>query len=90
VKHIRVTAGLFVAVLKPLAVLGPIAGVAAGLACATGGLSASAMPTRGVEVPFTERVILTAADGARSVFATDVGRAWRSVGPAAGSGPAIG
>ncbi len=30
-----------------------------------------ALPARGVEVPFTERVISTTADAARSVFATD-------------------
>ena len=63
-KHSRVTAASFGAVLSPLAVLGPLAGFAASLA--------GALPARGVEVPFTERVISTVADGARSVFATDV------------------
>ncbi|UCC31285.1 MAG: VCBS repeat-containing protein, partial [Phycisphaerales bacterium] len=57
-KHSRVTAGSFAAVL------GPLAGIATSL---TG-----ALPARGVEVPFTERVISTAADGAESVFATDL------------------
>ena len=40
------------------------AGIAVGLA--------GPLPARGVDVPFTERVISTAADGAISVFATDV------------------
>jgi cysteine-rich repeat protein len=64
VKHTRVTAASFAAVFNPLAVLSPLAGIAASLA--------GALPARGAEVPFTERVISTAADGAVSVFATDV------------------
>ncbi len=63
-KHSRVTTGLFAAVLRPLAVLSPLVGSAASLA--------GALPARGVEVPFTEHVISTAADGPSSVFATDV------------------
>ena len=50
--------------MTPLAVLSPLAGIAATL---TG-----ALPARGAEVPFTERVISTTANGAASVFATDV------------------
>ncbi len=46
VKHSRVTAGSFAAVLSPLA------GIAASLA--------GALPARGVDVPFTEHVISTA------------------------------
>ncbi len=65
-KHRRVTAASFAAVL------GQLAGIAASLAGAAGGLSASALPGRGVDVPFTERVISTDARGATSVFATDV------------------
>ncbi len=41
---------------------------AAGMAASLTG----ALPARGGEVPFTEHVISTAADNARSVFATDV------------------
>ncbi len=69
-KHSRVTAASFAGVLNPLAglsplaVLGPLAGIAA---CLTG-----ALPARGGDVPFTEHVISTAANGASSVFATDV------------------
>ncbi len=63
-KHGRVTATSFAAVLNPLAVLGPLAGIAASLA--------GALPARGADVPFTEHVISTTADGATSVFATDV------------------
>ena len=44
------------------AVLGSLAGFAASLA--------GALPARGVDVPFTERVISTNAIAARSVFAT--------------------
>ena len=58
------TAGSFAAVLKPLAVLGPLAGIVASLS--------GALPARGAEVPFTERVISTTAAFARSVFAVDV------------------
>ena len=57
-KHSRITAAWFAAVLSPLA------GIAASLA--------GALPALGGDVPFAERVISTAADGARSVFATDV------------------
>ncbi len=69
-KHSRVTAASFAAVLtplaglRPLAALSPLVGIAASLA--------GALPARGVEVPFTERVISTAANGVYSVFATDV------------------
>ncbi len=63
-KHTRVTAESYAAVSSPLAVLGPLAGIAASLA--------GALPARGGEVPFTEHVISTAADMASSVFATDV------------------
>jgi len=69
-KHTRMTAASFAAVLNPLAgfsplaVLSPLAGLAASL---TG-----ALPARGVDVPFTERVISTTANGAHSVFATDL------------------
>ena len=44
------------------------ASLAAGIAASLAG----ALPARGVDVQFTERVISTTADGARSVFATDV------------------
>ncbi len=44
--------------------LGPLAGMAASLA--------GALPARGGDVPFTERVISTAADRPFSIFATDV------------------
>ncbi len=57
-KQSRVTAASFTAVL------GPLAGIVASL---TG-----ALPARGVDVPFTERPISTAADLALSVFATDM------------------
>ena len=57
-KHSKMIAASFAALLNPLA------GIAASLA---GGL-----PARGQEVPFTERVISTAADQPISVFATDV------------------
>ena len=60
----RATAGSFAAVLNPLAVLSPLAGIAVSL---TG-----VLPARGADVPFTERVISTTADAAFSVFATDV------------------
>ncbi|MCH8252734.1 MAG: VCBS repeat-containing protein, partial [Planctomycetes bacterium] len=64
-KHSRVTAGSFAAALKPqAALLIPLAGLAASLA--------GALPARGQEVAFTEHVISTAADGAWSVFATDL------------------
>ena len=56
------TATSIAAVLNPLAVLSPLAGIAASL---TG-----ALPARGVDVQFTERVISTTADRAVSVFAT--------------------
>ncbi len=54
-KHSRVTAASFAAVLKPLAALSPLVGIAASLA--------GALPARGVDVPFTEHVISTTADG---------------------------
>ena len=57
-KHNRVAAASFAAVL------GPLAGFAASLA--------GALPARGVDVQFTERVISTNAAGAHSVFATDL------------------
>ncbi len=57
-KHSRVTASSFAAVLSPLAV------VAASLV--------GVLPALGGEVPFTEHVISTVADGANSVFATDL------------------
>ena len=57
-KHSRVTAVSLAAVLSPLA------GIAASLA--------GALPARGADVPFREHVISTAANGATSVFATDV------------------
>ncbi len=50
--------------LRPLAVLGPLVGIAASLA--------GALPARCVDVPFTKRVITPGADVPRSVFATDV------------------
>ncbi len=58
VRHSRVIAATFAAVLNPLV------GIAASLA--------GALPARGADVPFTERVISTTADGAVSVFATDM------------------
>ena len=57
-KHGRITAGSFAAVLSPLA------GIAASL---TG-----ALPASGGNVLFTERVISTSADGASSVRAADL------------------
>ncbi len=57
-KHRRVTAASFAAVLSPLA------GIAASLA--------GALPAPGGDVPFTEHVISTTADFAFSVFATDM------------------
>jgi len=57
VKHSRVIASF-------AAVLSPLAGIAASLA--------GALPALGGDVPFAERVISTAADGGRAVFATDV------------------
>ncbi|MCH7701888.1 MAG: VCBS repeat-containing protein, partial [Planctomycetes bacterium] len=57
-KHSRVTAASFAAVLSPLA------GFAASLA--------GALPARGANVPFTEWVISTAAEAPLSVFATDL------------------
>ena len=63
-KHSSVTAASLAAVLNPLAGLGPLLGIAAWL---TG-----ALPALGAEVQFTERVISTTADRARSVFATDL------------------
>ncbi len=57
-KHGRMTAASFAAVLSPLA------GIAASLA--------GALPARGADVPFTERGISTAANAAQSVFATDL------------------
>ena len=65
-KRSRVTARSFAAILRPLA------GLAASLAGATVGLPASALAASGAEVPFTERVISSAAVFAVSVFATDV------------------
>ena len=62
--HSRGTAGSFAAALNPLAVLGPLASIITSLA--------GPLPARGVDVPFTEHVISTAATGAWSVFATDV------------------
>ena len=64
VKRSRVAAASFGAVLDALAVFGPLAGIAAWLA--------DPLPAKGADVPFTEHVISTTADGARSVFATDV------------------
>ena len=69
-KHSRVTAGSFAALLtplaglRPLAVLTPLVGLGASLA--------GALPARGGDVPFTEHVISTTALNAQSVFATDV------------------
>lgn len=60
----RVTARSFTALLNPLAVLSPLVGIVA--------LPAGTLPARGVEVPFTEHVIWSAADWARSVLAGDV------------------
>jgi hypothetical protein len=59
VKHTRVTAASFAAV-----VLNALTGIAATLA--------GALLAQGGEVPFTEHVISTAADGALFVFAADV------------------
>jgi cysteine-rich repeat protein len=64
VKRGRLTAGSFAEVLNPLAVLSPLVGIVVSLA--------GALPARGGEVPFTEHVISTIADGAISVFATDL------------------
>ncbi len=50
----------------------PLAGIAPWVAGALGGLSASALPARGVDVAFTEHVISTAANRPWTVFATDV------------------
>ncbi len=58
VKLSRMTTGSLATVLSPLA------GIAA--------LLAGALPASGADVPFTERVISTAANGAISVFATDM------------------
>ncbi len=69
-KHSRVPAASFAAVLSPLAALSPLAGIAASL---TG-----ALPARGVDVPFTERLISAAANGARfglAPFCIPLGRA---------------
>ncbi len=61
-KHTGVTAASFAALLNPLAglrllaMLGPLAGIVASLA--------GALPASGAEVPFTEHVISTTADGA--------------------------
>ena len=63
-KQSRMTAGSLAELLNPLAGLSPLVGLAASLA--------GALPARGGEVPFTERVISTTADFAVSVFATDV------------------
>ncbi len=63
-KHSRMKAASFAAVLWPLAGLSPLAGLAAWLV--------GPPPARGVDVPFTEHVISTTADGAESVFATDL------------------
>ncbi len=63
-KQGRMTAGSFAAVLNTLAVLGQLAGIAASLA--------GALHARGGAVPFAERVISTGANGAVSVFATDL------------------
>ena len=63
-KQSRVTAASFAAVLNPLAGLSPVAGIGAWLV--------GALPARGVEVPFTEQLISTAAISAASVFATDM------------------
>ncbi len=57
-KRSRVTAASFATVLIPLA------GIVASLT--------SPLPARGADVQFTERVISTAANGASSVFATDL------------------
>ena len=57
-KHSRVTAASFAAVWSALA------GVIVSLM--------GALPARGEDVPFTERVISTTADQAFSVFATDL------------------
>jgi len=57
VKHTKITAASLAAVLSPLA----------GLAALT-----AALPARGVDRHFAERVISTTASGAGSVFATDV------------------
>ena len=57
-KHIRVRVASFTAVLSPLAVL--VASLA------------GALPAFAGEVPFTEHVISTTANGAASVFATDL------------------
>ena len=63
-KHSRVTAGSFAGVLSPLAVLGPLAGMAASLA--------AALPAHGGDIPFTEHVISSNADSARTVLALDM------------------
>ncbi len=69
-KHRRMTAASFSALLspsaglRPLAVLSALAGIAASLA--------GALPAWGVDVPFTERVISTTIWESNSVFATDV------------------
>ncbi len=62
-KRSRMTAASIATVLSPLAILNPLAGIAASLA--------GPLPARGVEVPFTVRVISTAADNPISVFATE-------------------
>ena len=71
-KHARMTAESFAAMLNPRAVLNPLTRFAVCLAGATGILCATALPAVGAEVPFTEHVISTTAGGAESVFATDL------------------
>lgn len=67
-KHSRVTAASIAAVLSALA------GVVASLA--------AALPARGGDVPFTERLISTTADQAFSVYATETAQqVWRRFFP---------
>ena len=62
--HRKVLSGSFTEVISPLATLSPLVGIAA--------ILVGALPASGGDVPFTERVISTTADRARSVFATDL------------------
>ncbi len=57
-KHTRITASACVAILSPLA-------------CVVTSL-AGALPAMAWDVPFTEHVISTTADGTLTVFATDL------------------
>ena len=63
-KRSRVAAAWIAAVSNPYALWSPVAGFAASLM--------GALPARGADMQFAERVISSAADATASVFATDV------------------